>query len=273
MRLAAVSLLIICLCSVTSIASSPSDTQQLSHAQRVWEEAILAKGGRERLESVRSIFISSRSKYWHGMKRYGVFTEELNVFPGKMWLWQDYRSDVFGLTVELYDFDKGIKYITSSDVPPPEPRAIEPTETVLSQTCGLLGYLMETKWLKPQVIGLNESSLRRHKVDIVHTVLTDHAEGFLLEEIYVDFWIDRQTHLPTKVSYARTKLGQKGSPMYIALPEYVEVNGIKVPSKTEIDGVRGNVVVQLNVSYEEELFSRPPSIAAGADAWKAKARQ
>jgi len=45
-----------------------------------------------------------------------------------------------------------------------------------------------------------------------------------------------------------------------------------VPSRTEIDGVRDSVVVQLNVSYKEELFSGPPSIAAGPEGWKAKAR-
>jgi hypothetical protein len=273
MRFKVVLLLLICLCSTASFASSQADTQQLSRAQRVWEDAILAKGGRERLESVRSIFISSRSKYWHGLKRYEVFTEELNVFPGKMWSWEDYRPDVFGLTVELYDFDKGIKYITNSDVPAPQPHAIPPYETVLFRTYGLLGYLMETKWLKPKVTGLNESSLRRRKVDIVHTVLTDHVEGFSPENIYIDFWIDRETHLPLKVTYTLTKLGQRGSPTDIGFPEYVDINGIKVPSKTEIDGVRDSVVVQLNVSYNEELFSRPPLIAAGPEAWKPRARQ
>src|SRR5688572_13443450 len=103
MRFKVVSLLLICLCSPSSFAIPQSDNQQLSRARRVWEDAIVAKGGRERLESVRSIFISSRSKYWHGLKRYEIFTQELNVFPGQIWLWQDYRPDVFGLTVELYN--------------------------------------------------------------------------------------------------------------------------------------------------------------------------
>jgi hypothetical protein len=30
-------------------------------------------------------------------------------------------------------------------------------------------------------------------------------------------------------------------------------------------------LVMLNVEYNEELFSKPPLIAAGPDAWKAKA--
>jgi len=148
-----------------------------------------------------------------------------------------------------------------------------PSETVLFQTYGALGYLMETKWLKPKVVGLNESSLRKRKVEVVHTVLTDHVEGFAPENIYIDFWIDRKTHLPLKVTYTLTTLGQRGSPTDIGFPEYVDMNGIKVPSKTEIDGVRNSVVVELNVSYDEKLFSRPPSIAAGPDAWKTTARQ
>ena len=272
MRFKAFLVLLVCLCSTSSLAQSQSDTQELSRAHQVWEQSIHAKGGRERLESVRSIFISSRTKYWHGLRRYEVFTEQLNVLPDRFWLWQDYRPDVFGVTVELYDFDKGIKYVTSSDVAAPKPRAIEPNETVLSRTYGLLGYLMETKWLKPKLIGLDESSLHRRKVDVVHTVLTDQPAGFAPEKIYIDFWIDRETHLPAKVVYTLNRPGQKGSPLEVWFPEYVEVNGIKVPSQTEIDGVRDRIVVQLNVSHKEELFTRPPTIAAGPDAWKTTAR-
>src|SRR5436190_12184687 len=148
MRLKACLLLLIYLCSIAPLAQArQTENQQFSRAQEIWEEAILAKGGRQKLESVRNIFISSRSKYWHGLKRYEVFVQELNVFPGKMWLWQDYRPDVFGLTVELCDFDNGIKYFINSDVPPPQPHVLAPYETSLSRTYGLLGYLMETKWL------------------------------------------------------------------------------------------------------------------------------
>ena len=96
---------LILLCSIVPVAASQTDSQQLSRAQEIWEEAIRAKGGREKLEAVRNIFISSRSKYWHGLKRHEVFTQSLHVFPGKMWLWQDYGSDVFGLNVYVYNFD------------------------------------------------------------------------------------------------------------------------------------------------------------------------
>src|SRR4029077_8921248 len=136
----------------------------------------------------------------HGLKRFEVFTQELTIFPGKTWLWQDYRPDVFGLRGELYDFDQGIKYITNSDVPSPQPQGVVAYETALSHTYGLLGYLMETKWQRPKVIGFDEKQFRGRKVDVVHTVLTDHPEGFVPEFIYIDFWVDRTTHLPSKVS-------------------------------------------------------------------------
>jgi len=260
-------LLLVYLFSIAPLAKArQTDNQQLSRAQEIWEDAILAKGGRQKLESVRNIFISSRSKYWHGLKRYEVLVQELTVFPGKIWLWQDYRPDVFGLTVELYDFDKGIKYFTNSDIPPPQPNVMAPYETSLSHTYGLLGYLMETKWLKPKVTGFKETTLRGRKVDVVHTFLNDSVEGLAPEDFYIDFWLDRETHLPLRVSYTRMQLGQKSSPTNIIFSKYVDVNGIKIPSENDASG---KVVVQLSVDYNEKLFSKPPSIASGPDAWKA----
>jgi hypothetical protein len=263
-------LLTLCLCSHASIAGSQTDSKQLSQARQIWEQAIVAKGGRERLESVRSIFISQRSKYWHGLKKYEVFTEELTVFPGKSWLWTDYRPDVFGLTVEMYNFERSVKCFSNADVPPPQPHAISGYETVVSHTYGLLGYLMETKWLKPKVIGVDEATFERRNVDVVHTMLKDEVEGFLSEDLYIDFSIDRQTHLPVEISYSRMKYGEKGSWNETILSGYVDLNGIEVPLKETIDGVTDRIRVQLNVEYDEELFSKPPSIAAGPEAWRVK---
>ena len=256
--------LLIFLASIVPVAASQTNNPQLSRAQEVWEEAIRAKGGREKLEAVRNIFISSRSKYWHGLKRYEVFSQTLNVFPGKMWWWQDYRPDVFGLTVELYDFDRGIKYYTSSDVPPPAPHLIDLGETSLSRTYGLLGYLMETKWLKPTITGVSEKKVKRKKVDVVHTFLVDTVADSTVEYFYLDFWIDRTSRLPVRVSFSRTHRGHSGSSMDVSLSSYVDVNGVKVPSKEGGD----KVLVMLNVDYNDELFSKPPSLAAGPDAWK-----
>ena len=259
---------LILLCSIVPVAASQTGSQQLSRAQEIWEEAIRAKGGREKLEAVRNIFISSRSKYWHGLKRHEVFTQSLHVFPGKMWLWQDYGSDVFGLNVYVYNFDNGIKYVTNTDIPPPRPRAIEQNETALSRTYGLFGYLMETKWLKPTITGVSEKTHRRKKVDVVHTFLADDVVGLVTKYYYIDFWIDRTTRLPVTVSYSQTHSGRRGPSLDVSFSSYVEVNGVKVPSK---DSISGEHLVMLNVEYNEELFSNAPTIAAGPDAWKAKA--
>jgi len=177
---------------------------------------------------------------------------------------------VFGLTVEMYNFDRGIKYFSNADVPPPQPHAISGYETVVSHTYGLLGYLMETKWLKPKVMGLDEATLGKRKVDVVHTLLKDDVEGFLSEDLYIDFSIDRKTHLAVRVRYSRMKFGEKGSWNEITVSGYVDVNGIKVPLDETIEGVTGRISVQLNVNYDEGLFSKPPSIAAGPEAWRVK---
>src|SRR5688500_11397330 len=56
-------------------------------ARKLWEQAIGAKGGRDRLLSIKSMVISSRAEYrTHLGKRNSWYQEELLVFPYKQWL-------------------------------------------------------------------------------------------------------------------------------------------------------------------------------------------
>src|SRR6266567_7066100 len=62
---------------------------------RIWEEAIAAKRGRERLYSVRNLVVRSRGEYLtQKMKKNEVRMEEIYVLPSKLWSWSDYRPDV-----------------------------------------------------------------------------------------------------------------------------------------------------------------------------------
>ena len=63
-----------------------------AEAQRLWELAIAAKGGRERLYSERNILISTtRSNYQ---------TVELRVFPDKFWRWTG-QPEQFGRSANV----------------------------------------------------------------------------------------------------------------------------------------------------------------------------
>src|SRR5258706_5412523 len=244
-----------------------------TEARRIWEQSVSAKGGRERLQSVQNVAISTIGNYTNGSgKSNTVRTEAFFAFPNKIWRWMDYRPDVLGLTVETYNFDTGVKYIINSDNHPPIPQAVRPTEKSTGHSHGLLSYFLETKWLKPELVSASTGRMGRRTVDVVHTMVRDDVEGFAPETTYIDFAFDHGTHLPIRVSYYHTREGKEVFDLVENLSEYMEVKGIKVPRRREIDGSVEKIDVQINVEYNKDLFERPPSVAAGTGAWRLRAK-
>src|SRR5258705_4079770 len=65
-------------------------------AERIWELAIQAKGGRERLYSVNNMVISSFGK--------NIRLEDFFIFPDRSWSWVDQRPSVFGLNMSMQNW-------------------------------------------------------------------------------------------------------------------------------------------------------------------------
>lgn len=237
------------------------ETSQSNLAEQIWEQAIAAKGGREELHGVRNFFISARGEYRTStFKRNQVRQEVLYVLPDKFWSWTDYRPDVFGLRIQMYNYEKSTKYTLSEGEPN---RQLEPIDEMDRKTrdvlWSLLPYLPETKWLKPVLVGATAGRVGRQTVDIVETTVNGKR---------VDFAFDRTTHLPTRVSYYRT-VTNKTYVTTIDLADYVEVGGLKLPQSVRFeDGTRDKKSYQLNVGYKEDIFTKPTRIEAGPDAWK-----
>src|SRR5712692_9236817 len=74
--------------------------QEQQEARRLWEQAIAAKGGRERLSAVRNVVVS------HG----GHWNVTLYVFPNKLWQWSDDRPTWLGLSVEMHNLERRVAY-------------------------------------------------------------------------------------------------------------------------------------------------------------------
>jgi hypothetical protein len=248
-------------CKVTRAVNSierQRDTRQ--EARRIWEQAIAAKGGRERLHAVQNLVISTVGNYATSSgKTNTVRTEAFFVFPNKIWIWSDYRPDVLGLTVEMLNFDSNTRYFINSDNPPPMPLSIPNNEKSEARIYGLLSYLPETEWLKPILVRASTSKIGRHSVDVVQTTVGDKR---------VDFAFDRETHLPIRVSYYHARGDKYVLDVAENLSDYTKVNGIKVPQRREVDGSVDRISIQINVPYNEDIFTKPPSIAAGPEAWK-----
>ncbi|MER3453502.1 MAG: hypothetical protein C4344_07780 [Acidimicrobiia bacterium] len=93
-------------------------------------------------------------------------------------------------------------------------------------------------------------------MDIVQTVVDGER---------VDFYLDRESHLPLKISFPAAD--ERGT-YYVTFSDYREVDGIQMPRRVSYMG--GGWILtnyQLNVAYDEAIFERPPSIEAGPEAW------
>jgi hypothetical protein len=239
--------------------------KQSEEAVRLWEQAVAAKGGRERLHAVHNLVVSSRGKYLsRSLKKNQVRGETLFVLPNKYWDWDDYRPDVFGLRISMYDYDSNTKYVISDGDPN---HTLEPITDKDKQRrnllLSLLPYLTETKWLKPVITRVSSGRVGLQPVDIVQTTV---------EGKRVDFALDRKSHLPVRISYYSVDKNMTYLST-IDLSNYVDIGGIKMPQtvKSE-DGTTYKQDYKLNVEYNENIFVKPPPIEAGPEAWKVAKR-
>jgi len=246
---------------------SSEDDANRQEAERLWELAIAAKGGRERLQAVSNLQISIREKVWYGLRRVSYIREALYVFPGKHWEWTDQRKSVFGLSIIMYNHDRDINlwYIDHGK----GAHVGRPVDLVNGKA-GLiplydvqLRYFMETKWVRPIPISVQQEKLDGKLVDIVQTIVKGYPTKDGTDEQRVSFALDRKTHLPTRINYYRFTLG-KESGGGLPLSDYVDVDGIKMPSK--ILDFRSSF--KINVDYDEQIFIRDPSAEGGINQWK-----
>src|SRR5688500_13844780 len=107
-------------CAARAAAGGQSPAAARAQAEALWEQAVAAKGGRERLRSVRSFVVASSSRYERSPRpdvAAGISTESLFVLPGRWWSVWDYRPGKLGHGVNLFDFDKGVGFLSSNGRP------------------------------------------------------------------------------------------------------------------------------------------------------------
>ncbi len=123
-----------------------------------------------------------------------------------------------------------------------------------------LMFLLETRWLKPVPLAASSDWVGRKRVDVVQT---------LVGEKRVAFYLHRKSHLPLKM----TLVSNDQSKPYFSFEfyDYAETQGIQLPRYMGFRG-KGRIAreFQLNVEYHEQIFKRPPTVAAGPGAWKMK---
>ncbi|MGB9179304.1 MAG: hypothetical protein WCB68_08655, partial [Pyrinomonadaceae bacterium] len=137
----------------------------LREAERLWEQAVAAKGGRERLYSVRNMVVSSfRGK---GVE-YG--SVELFEFPSKYWGWYG-DPQPLGQYVRMYNLEDRVQY-TGNDIAPDSSTKVHEQHLEGGQITvddAQLMFLLETKWIKPVLTGVSSDRVGRNRADVVQT--------------------------------------------------------------------------------------------------------
>ena len=230
-------------------------------ATRAWEQAILAKGGREKLRSVENMVLSSQGSFQKGNRKISIHLVDLYVFPNKWWSWNDQRPSEFGLSMKMSDQEMGKSYSLQY-----KGENFSGLETINRKKGdrgfpGLIDLLPETRWDKVIPLKLTNGNFRGRNVQIVQTQLYEWR---------IDFYLDAETHLPL---YVVSFSGDK-SALKTRLLEYVDVAGIQMPSKVVFESSDGEMTYQrsywFNVAYDQNIFKVPPPFEAGPESWKLK---
>jgi hypothetical protein len=260
----------------TYVSAQVQDLEE-SRALALWEEAIHAKGGRQRLQSIQNFLISSQINT-HTPGKIAVTThttemERLYVMPNKAWIYEWTQN--FGITLEakLINFDYNFCAVTLAPAPAGVPTLslcipTTPFEYLVQQPAI---YLMETKWVRPVPKRVRVEGKGRWQVEVIETQIG---------KIRADYYLDRKTKLPYKIvtnqlngiwetDHLKEPLGSLPyySVMTIELHNYKEIDGILMPQRvTQIEELSNTIERRLhiedaryrfNVSYNPAIFHDP----------------
>lgn len=240
--------------SLTAIRERlPDSKNSIERAKELWELAILAKGGRDRLHSVNNLAISQ------DINKNNHLSSRIYAFPDKYWEWSDYRPYKFGLQVSMENHELGIGYFVVGHEPDnPSKIKLSPEHRSKFDDAQLI-YLLETKWFKPDLLGVTKSRIGLKRVDVIEL----KARGFK-----IGVFLDEKTHLPIQLVYYSTYKTSKVLDRF-ELSDYREIAGILIPHSINVGGSGwGNVKVEVNVKYDPRVFERPPDISAGPEQWR-----
>jgi hypothetical protein len=226
-------------------------------AEILWEQAIAAKGGREQLHQVTNLVMSYREtvRNFLGFAVHQGVVERLYVFPNRSWGWDDGLPPPFRLSTSWLDVEQNRRCTiyagSAAPICGPAKQKGSPADEGITQVQYL--YLMETKWVKPTPISVTKGNIGLKQVDVLHTRFDDKR---------VDYFLDRKTHLPVRVAVFY-KESERAMLMF-DFSDYVTVNGIQMPGRQK----KGKINFQINAAYDENIFTRSPSVEAGPKAWQ-----
>jgi hypothetical protein len=225
-------------------------------ARAVWEEAIRAKGGRERLRALR-IFVTASHEEFTRSPRPDVAAyeniERLYILPNRFWEYVDHGPGKMGDLGAALDVDRHRVVGRPND----GPLDTLYDDYVYRLRNGQLVYLMETAQVQPEPVALKSGRIYGIDVDIVETrVNNDRAE----------FFLDHRTRLPVRIAIQEQR--RRLADIY-RLSDYHPVDGLQMPGNVHLgDDSRDKAMTtyRFNVDYDESVFT-PGSVRFEKNGW------
>jgi hypothetical protein len=211
----------------------------------VWEQAVAAKGGHERLHNVHSLAVYLKPAQ---VMMGGPPTTWLFVFPDRYFEFQGVGPSQRAIVV---DGTTDRMAIDATGIPRAVRHmgAMERDQLTLNQVV----FLLESAWLQPQL-----SQARRNEI-----VVQAGGRGF---QIFLG-----RANLPERV----VSLPMPGEPKHLydyRLQHYRAVQGIMLPARvTSIRGMREwtwDADYEVNEKYNPKMFERMPDLADGPEPWR-----
>jgi len=225
-----------------------------SGAAEIWEKALAAKGGKDRLHAIANFLVIHNR-----LRRSQIpYYSSLYILPNKYWLWEN-EGGVLGTKISANDgtgtweaHNSG-RYAGSGVTWWP-PDKTDVRRILQDQAL----FLMETRSYRPKILELKTERLGRVEYDVI-TVDAGLDR--------VKYYIDRKTSLVRRVS----PVERYGNVVTIAaeLVDYRPVQGIMVPSRIKYrEGGTYDLKFAFDVEYDPEIFKRKPAIEDGPEGWK-----
>ncbi|MGH9841182.1 MAG: HEAT repeat domain-containing protein [Blastocatellia bacterium] len=236
--------------------SNPADSS-LEHARELWEMAIAAKGGREKLHQISNLLFIGE----------GGTSITFWVFPDKYFSWGDTRPSVFGLEVSISNYETGFGYSTAFSNPP-QVKVEKDIRQHKDNRSHLLfcqiEYLLETKWIQLEVLQATKSTVGGKRVDLVDVQVKWYTKSYKF-----GVFLDEKTHLPVRVgSYSTFKPNEFYTT--VDMRAYRDFLGIKLP--TELSWRESSDWThprfEINAEYDPQFFNRVPDLNSGPFQWR-----
>lgn len=254
---------------IVGFAQNASAPSEKDYAERIWEQAIEAKGGRESINKIDNILETSVIKGEVTLgKKYDGRDVYLEVLPDKFWNYDDQGASVFGTNLTMFNYENITYYFARSVDSNIAAKPI--TEKVKSKGYqnGMISLLLEAKGLKPVILRARTEKVKLFKPDKTKTIEVDIVET-KIDGRRVDFAFDRQTHLPIQVGFYHEDEPNR-EPFKMEYHNYIDYQGLKVPQlRVSEDGTLQTFKLQFNVEYDPEIFEKSPA-KPSSDSWKKK---